>query len=380
MLLRKDIQVLIFEVNNQTIELIGEVNQMSQMLWPNKYVGYGDFELWAPVTEENNRLFQKGRVLWCGGEHAAMIEIVNPSTDSAGTMTYNIKGRTLEKILTERAVWQTQAYYNRYVSSIMYDLVNVNLVSSADDWRNFPHLQIGTDDYLGPRIDYQKTGNSVYDSCLALANSHGLGFDIIFDPRNLTMTFKVTQGVDRTYEQTTVEPVVFDSDMEDILSDSYYTNNQDERNMAYVAGEDTGSYRRRVTVGESAAVGYDRKELWVDARDIRSTIQNPDGTSIPISDSDYNAMLFQRGQEKLNDYPLIETFEAKLRIFGDIQYEYGIDYFKGDKVTIIDRRIGVSVSATITEVEEEITSDYALTLTFGYSYPTIFQKVVNQLT
>ena len=52
---------------------------------------------------------------------------------------------------------------------------------------------------------------------------------------------------------------------------------------------------------------------------------------------------------------------------------------KGDKVTIRDNQLGVMISARITEVEEDFGEEYNLVLTFGYSYPTILQKIKRKL-
>ena len=65
---------------------------------------------------------------------------------------------------------------------------------------------------------------------------------------------------------------------------------------------------------------------------------------------------------------------------GNVKYEYGKDYFKGDKVTIIDEELNISVSARITQVEEDFDEEYVLVLTFGYSYPTTLQKVKRMTT
>ena len=91
-------------------------------------------------------------------------------------------------------------------------------------------------------------------------------------------------------------------------------------------------------------------------------------------------MLTQRGDDKLSECKTTETFEAQIRVFGDVQYEFGVDYKKGDKVTVRDEQLNVVVSARITEVQEEFDDEYALVLTFGYSYPTIMQKVKQQIS
>ena len=90
---------------------------------------------------------------------------------------------------------------------------------------------------------------------------------------------------------------------------------------------------------------------------------------------EYNAILTQRGNEKLSENVKTETFESKIRQFGDIQYQFGVDYEKGDKITVVDWELGISVSARITNVEEDFSDEYSLVLTFGYSFPTLLRRV-----
>lgn len=126
--------------------------------------------------------------------------------------------------------------------------------------------------------------------------------------------------------------------------------------------------------------GFGRRELYVDARDIQSESVNEDGTTTTLTPTEYDAALVNRGDDKLAECKTTETFEAQIRVFGDVQYEFGKDYQKGDKVTVRDRQLNVVVSARITEVEEDFDDEYALVLTFGYSYPTIMQKVKQQIS
>ena len=64
-----------------------------------------------------------------------------------------------------------------------------------------------------------------------------------------------------------------------------------------------------------------------------------------------------------------------MRVVGNVQYVYGVDYFKGDKVIVEDEEIGVKVIAKITEVSENYDDKYELEITFGYSYPTLIEKL-----
>lgn len=380
MLLEKQIQILVFEVNDTTFDSIGEVNQYESLIWPDKFNGFGTFELWAPITDENSQYFKKGNILWCGGDNAAVVEIVKSEIDEIGTKTYNVKGRTLEMLLTTRIIWGTYNAVNKDASTAMYEIVNQNCVNPSNANRKIPYLKLAEDLKFGGKITYQKTGGEVYDSLSTIASTYDLGFNVLFKPKTKELIFEVVEGVDRTVEQSTNDPVEFSTELEDLLSSSYYTNDQDVKNVAFVQGEGSGSSRKSVTSGEADSKGFGRRELYVDARDLQSTSVDENGEEQNLSPTEYTQVLTQRGNDKLSECKTTETFEAQIRVFGDVQYEFGVDYKKGDKVTVRDEQLNVVVSARITEVQEEFDDEYALVLTFGYSYPTIMQKVKQQIS
>lgn len=380
MLLEKQIQILVFEVNDTTFDSIGEVNQYESLIWPDKFNGFGTFELWAPITDENSQYFKKGNILWCGGDNAAVVEIVKSEIDENGTKTYNVKGRTLEMLLTTRIIWGTYNAVNKDASTAMYEIVNQNCVNPSNANRKIPYLKLAEDLKFGGKITYQKTGGEVYDSLSTIASTYDLGFSVLFKPKTKELIFEVVEGVDRTVEQSTNDPVEFSTELEDLLSSSYYTNDQDVKNVAFVQGEGSGSSRKSVISGEADSKGFGRRELYVDARDLQSTSVDENDEEQSLSSAEYTQVLTQRGDDKLSECKTTETFEAQIRVFGDVQYEFGVDYKKGDKVTVRDEQLNVVVSARITEVQEEFDDEYALVLTFGYSYPTIMQKVKQQIS
>lgn len=376
MQLNKVPQITVFRVDDTTFEALGDISQYTSLIWPDAYNGYAQFELWAPITQDNATLLKRKNVLWCGGENAAVIEIIKATVDNKGNKIYDIKGRTLEKYLVDRMIWGT---YNGsgHASTIMYDMVDKCAINPSNPNRKIPYLVNAEDAEVGNVISqYQKTGGALYDALYQTASESDIGFSIIFDPKGKRLVFEVRKGADRTQDNKEGnDPVVFSTELEDILSSEYYANIQDEKNVALVQGEDTGAARKSVVVGQSNAKGFARKELYVDARDLQSEIFNDDGTSTPLSPAEYAAVLSQRGNEKLADCEVVETFEAQIRQFGDVQYEFGVDYVKGDKVTVVDEQLGVIVSARITNVEEQYDEEYNLVLTFGYSYPSLLQRV-----
>ncbi len=382
-MLLKNISIYVYKLDNdETFEALGEINKFTSLIWPTKFNGYTTFQLNAPVTPENKNLIKKGNVIWCGGDNACFIEIIQSDTDENGQKTYTVKGRTLEMLLTTRIIWGTYNCINKHTSTVMYDIVDKNCINTNNVSRKIPFLECAEDEQIGKIISLQKTGGEVYDALQSISTDADLGFDIIFNPRERKLIFKVTEGVDRTSvisSEDNSKLVIFSTDLEDILSSSYYTNNQDVKTVAYIAGEGEGANRKHVVSGNNESSGFIRRELYVDARDLQSKITDDDGNNTEISDNDYNNMLADRGTEKLSERIEVESFEAKMRVIGDIQYIYGIDYFKGDKVIIQDTELGIQVIGKITEVSENYDDEYELVITYGYSYPTLIQKIKQQI-
>lgn len=377
MLLDKKIEITIFQMDDVAFEPIGMLDEYTSLAWPDAFLGQAMFQLWAPITDKNAELLKEGRVVWCGGENAAIIKIVKADINEDGEKEYNIKGWTLENILIDRVLLGTFNYGVKYTSGIMYDLVDKCCINPSDTKRKIPYLKNAEDKNVGLKLErYQKTGGSVYDACSDLASNADVGFSVLFNPYDKELLFEVRGGVDRTQEQTSVDPVVFSTELEDILSSSYYLNVEDVKNVAYVQGEEKADKTRATVIsGNNSTAGFGRRELYVDARDLQSTSQDENGQQVELTPAEYNAVLLQRGNEKLSENVKTETFEAQIRQFGDVQYVFGEDYQKGDKVTVIDYQLGLSVSARITQVEEDFAEEYKLVLTFGYSYPTLLQKV-----
>ena len=227
-------------------------------------------------------------MLWCGGDNAAVVEIVKSSVDEKGVKTYNVKGRTLEMYLTTRTIWGTYNATNKQASTVMYEIVNQNCVNPTDTKRKIPFLELANDDIFGDVITCQRTGGDFYDILTSIANNASIGFSVLFRPREKKLIFKVVQGVDRTVEQTVNNPVEFSTDLEDILSSSYYSNDQDVKSVALVMGEGEGASRKKQISGDNTISLFERRELFVDARDLQSESTDENGNVTTLSPEDYN--------------------------------------------------------------------------------------------
>lgn len=377
-LVDKEMNVLVFQVDNTTFEQVGEVNKIKSFVWQTPYNDYGEFQLIVPLDDENKELLKEGRVIWTGEEVAGRIEYVQNDVDDDGLQTMKVKGHTLEKMLEDRVINGTYSVTNGTVSGAISSLVYIMFKKppDGDSKRVTKWLEVIVDENVVPdKLTSQTTGGSVYDYIMDMIELHEFGFRIVFDPVNMRMVFKVIKGLDRSIDQDKNDPVILSTDMEDIIESTYTLDTSEWKNVAYVYGEDSGENRRLTMAGNNELTGFDRKEAYIDARDVRSKVKDDvTGNEHTLTDAEYMKQLKSRGDEKLADeYAKQETFEASVRVFGNTQFEFGKDYEVGDKITVADERLGVKSSMQIVLAEETKDDEYSLELTVGFNTPSIYK-------
>ena len=134
-------------------------------------------------------------------------------------------------------------------------------------------------------------------------------------------------------------------DMEKLKEDlwEYLESKKTLKTVTLVAGEGEGADRRTTTVAcaSGAGTGLNRRELYTDARDVSSTVDNE-----TLTDAEYNAQLSQRGLENLAENIATKSFEGKVETTR--MYRYGEDFFLGDMVQIVNE-YGIEGKARVTE-------------------------------
>lgn len=421
------------------LEQIGLVNKMTALRWTERFHGFGDFELWLPLTEENAGLMREDNLVWIGTSDLGVIETIQKAKDNDGSLSLQVSGRFNECWLERRVVWSRYSETG-YVSNHMRNLVYDNAVNPALSGRRIPHMVLSeTQEVQGPSVSYTAHRDNLWTSLDDLGKVHNVSPRLVNDVPAQTVTFVVQGRTDRTIEQTAVPPVVLSSELSDILSSDYSSDNTGFRNTALVAGAGEGEARKEHTVNPGNT-GLNRREMSVDARDlsdtepwnrktttvvsidrtyyddngnvdyykVRTTVtkvlthpvtgetRTTTSTSIELSDIEpvtgttveedeeevlfptavYNSMLNERGLSYLAENLRVEAFNSQVRMTGARAYTYGEDYFLGDRITVQDLDLLIQISTDITEVEQTWDEEsYSVALTLGDSAPTIKQLI-----
>lgn len=345
-------------VLDKTLEANDIVDTFNSLIWTDRYDEYGDFEIYTSVTDQALSLLQMDYYLQSrSSEHVMIIEEVLIDTDPENGNSVTITGRSLESLLSRRIVW-TQTLLDGSVQDCIKKLLDENVISPKDVNRKIPNFVFETSAEKAvtePKITAQFTGDNLYDVISEICRLTGLGFKVTLNDKK-QFVFKLYAGADRTYAQTENPYVVFSPKFENIANSNYLESKKEYKNVALVAGEGEGAERKTTSVGEES--GLERRELFVDARDISTTTED----NVTLSDEEYKKQLAQRGDEKLAESVAAQSFEGQVEMTK--MFEYGKDFFIGDIVQIANE-YGMESRARISEIVTAIDTQGTVT------YPTL---------
>lgn len=361
--------MICYVYNPEPVTLIGVVDKISDQFFESVYADAGKFGFWCPLKYKS--ILEEDNIVWFGGVKAGIVESVSLKKSDNGHKQLQVTGHTAEVYLDRRTIHPT-FIRSGYAGAVVCDLVSENLVQPEDQNRAISSVSlVRPAGNLGKSISYQQTGGNLLNEVSALCQANSLDFHLRFDPDSAGFVFEVFAVTDRSINQQGVTPVTLASSLDDILSSSYHSSTENWKNFAYIAGEGTGSDRQYATLETVDQVkSYQRRELFVDARDM----QSEDGDT-SISPAEYTGMLVQRGSEKLTKFKKVQEFEATIRN-NPRSYVYGVDYFLGDTVTVIDEDLGVTVDAAVVKAISSKTQGKEETeISFGYGVPTIYKRM-----
>lgn len=333
-------ELRIYSMDDDSIKRRGVLENFSSLIWTRKFYEPGSFELHAPLTDDNIALLKKDRIIAKDGSIESGI-IESLEYDDNDSKKIIASGRFLSSICDRRLIQSTYTF-NGKVEVAMRNLINyVNAI---------PHMTLGDLNGFSETITFQATMKNLLTILEKLSSTSNIGFRVKLDVTNNSLIFDTYMGLDRSLDQSTNKRVIFSEDYGNLTETVYTLNGQLEKTYAVVGGEGEGSARTYVRVG--GGTGLNLKEIFVDAKDLRSEDFG--------STSEYQEALKQKGLESLATNALVESFEFGTNATG--QFNYLTDYDLGDIVTIWKRKWNVRENKRITEIQE-VYEDGGLTVT-----------------
>lgn len=338
-------------IYDRNLNFLGVVENQRSLLWTRRYFEAGSFQVYVPITDYNVTLFKRGNLItYRGAGDAGVIESLTLEENNLKTEIL-AEGRFLSSYMDRRLIRGTTNFNGKV------EVAMRQLLSNATP---LPLVRLGELKGFGETVEFQATYKNLLEYETKLAMYANFGFRFIPDFTAKTITFDVYKGVDRSRTQKDRAFVEFSDEFSNINTMMYIENEQMLKNVAYVGGEGEGSARTIVQVGNTASTGLDRRELFVDARDLQSD---------DLTTAQYRAILTQRGNDVMKEYALAETMECSAD--ANLNFKYRVDYDLGDIVTVKKKKWQISKDLRITEVMEVYEhGNMEVAPTFGSPLPT----------
>ena len=339
---------------NRNFETVDIIDNAASVIWTEKYIGAGDFEIYIPASEKAvNVLCDDYYIVRPDTDRVMVIKNSKIHADTETGNYLTVTGPSLESILSRRIVWQ-QTNLSGKVEIAVRRLITENIIDPEIPERKIPNFKLGDIQGFAETMEMQVTGDNLGETIDRICKTYNMGYKITLQDGNFV--FDMYRGTDRSYNQSVNPYVVFSPDFENLLNSDYAYTGNTYKNVALVAGEGEGLERKTKAVGDAS--GLDRYEMYADAR-------NASTNNGEIPDDEYYNKLVEDGKETLKENQATESFTGEVNYTEP--YKYGRDYFLGDVVQVINE-YGITATPTITEtIEADDENGYSLIPTFEYT-------------
>lgn len=315
------------------------IENFKSAIWNVQYFGKNNFQIVAPVIDENMDLLVPGKYLVRaedassdGFKNVMIIENIQLDIDSENGWLITASGRGLKTLLERRIIWgQTNISGKAEVS--IRNIITNNVINPVDNNRKINDFILGDLKNLSKELEVQLFGENIADWLEEVCTSLGYGWDIFI--KNNKYVFQMYEGTDRSDGSN---KVIFSPTFDNLLSSTYQNKKEFYQNAALIGGEGEGTSKRLATIG--TASGLDRYEAYVDGSSVSSNGEI-------ITEETYIELLKGYGQTQLSQKQITTSFEGDVEPNGI--YKLNEDYFLGDLVKV-ENEIGISATTRINEI------------------------------
>ena len=345
----------VYERSGSTLMLKAVIDAYEAIEWTRRWRAPGSWQAVISRYATGAEELREGRYVSLPrrGQHlVGIIESIEGQMTDEGEISedWTIAGRDLGAILQDRVCLHgvsTGTGYDEQIDVVgetaMRHYVDVNAVNPTDPDRAIPGLDLMlVDQGRGATVQVRARFQSLPEILESIALQTGLGWHVIYSFDTDELLFDVLEGTDRSAE------VLLSPRLGNCLIAGYRASLPDAPTLAIVAGQGEAELREIVEVG--TATGWDRREAYVDARDLATT-----------------DALIARGEEKLAEVG--ETTTLEVEYLPTPTYRYMTDFDLGDIVSA--EYPGVcSMQARIVAVTEQYPSG-RIVLGLGKEWPDL---------
>lgn len=284
----------------------GPIDDFVSLVWREQYSTCGTFTLVLPMQRDLFSAALTAAYLEVRGRTGLgrVEKVTFTGGESGGTMT--VSGRMAESLLSDRIIPRGTVVSGNLCAALEA-VVHANAGAGAGD-RAIPCLTVRTSQELTDAagqvlsVDDHVNGRVLDEWLYEVLAAHGASYRMVPDFAAGVLVFEIYRGLDRTQTQEDNAYAVFSASFSSAGEFDFLSDRSDARNFAYIAGEGEGDDRVVVTLDLRTSPDEERRELYIDARDLRS-----DEGEEKLGAAEYRELLLARGRQRLGSHKHILT-------------------------------------------------------------------------
>ncbi|MFD3261850.1 siphovirus ReqiPepy6 Gp37-like family protein [Paenibacillus lentus] len=340
--------------------LLGEIDDYESLQFTRRFYRSGEWEMHIALGKQNLEALQNDRVIVVGNdpEKCGIIIQRDIVQDEQGIETLVVKGTTIGGVLNRR-ITVTDSYdrIRGSAETVMKHYIANHLTNSIYPDRNIPVFSIAQDLGRGKQTPWQTRFEPLDVVVQEIAEWCDIGWLVRLDFAMKKWVFDVLEGRNLTAGQSVLPPVIFSHEFDNIKSQQYMDSYLQYKNVGYAGGKGEEEDRLIQLVGSGA--GLNRREVFLDCSSAEDVLE-----------------LVEMGEQKLAEHKQITTYNGQVLNTGSFVYQK--DWDLGDRVTLQNKKWGLTMDSRIIEVKEIYEPASSLEIVLGDEIPTI-KTAMNKL-
>ena len=358
------------ENSNNKFDRIATIDEITTLQVTYNWVNASTFNLTIPYNPQTAPLFAVNNMITIHdpanlGESQTepfIITMLTIASSNNSITTIQIEGSNPLIWLGRRLILDGSFGITSSPTAIAQTLVNLAAIEPAESARIIPNLQLGGTPEFGETATFfiQEAYQNLLTTITTLLQAYNLGQNITFDLETGIFYYNILQGVDRSADQDTTNPIIYSPSHGNITGSSFQHTNVNYVNVCYGSVQISGTTYTTVT---GSASGLQRFE---------GSVTGSDDTGTTITTSNYQEVLTLLAEQQMAKDAENKTTLGTIKEDTLNCYQYNVDFTLGDTITYFNKSWGVNMNATITEVNVQWSSNgKAIQIQLGQPLPTI---------
>lgn len=375
--------LIVYRMTESKIEMIDMIQDFQTLSYTLCFDDFGNFTLTLPFSQKEFKLLlpenNLEKIVLLENDIFGICHKVD-ATSGKDSKIITVTGNLIEGLMMNSAIPKL-LNLNKNMELQEYAYMNISGGQSTDKYAELTRwngLNFEKNDSLKQFIlpaGYTFEGGTLADFISQTAVYTDKGFKV-YKKSDDTFGFKYIDYTDRTVNQTDNSPVLISTKFDNLSEGQFSINTQEYKNVVIASydydNDNFGKGRAMVLVT------YDKYEddiTKIPSNEIRAAFESEldvDQTEAETLD-EFNSLLKQAARQKLYEYNLVKSYEC-MQVDQVGTFLLNRDYFLGDKVTVYDDYLDLSIDVQIKSITTNISNaGREKELSFGYSQPTLNQ-------